>query len=505
MKTLLMPLLLVLYPVYGLHSLLVNGSESAILTTEDSLLVSAQFEVPGAIASGGFYYDLNGNDQIDAQDPVMMHIRMIDGNFDDEDELANGSYLLEDEPIPFTGQFLAYGEDNGVADTVSIMVNAVSTSYSISGTVTTPTNQAHLLVMVGYQDTITSHEYNFGDFTNSSGNYAISIPSNLGNTWWTILVLDFANVAPLYMGPFDSVYVSGHVNKNLAMVSAVPDTCTISGYVRNEFGIALAGPSRITSVTTSSTIVGFRPGYTNASGYYNIKVMGNGIWSYHSADAEIIDQYYPNYMDPVERDTILFGQTLPYYIVFDLKAYTTTNTISGHVYLDGLPYDKARIGSNSNLGESYAKSYSDGGYSVPVSDSLTELYTISVDDNSIPAGYIVLEGPQNAAAGATGIDFHLIPLAIDEIDNQSIDERIRVYPNPFKGLLYLEIADAEINAPLKIFDIAGRKIAGVDPTYQGLNTFFRISAKQLNLAQGIYFYSLNLDNKIYRGKIIRFE
>jgi len=498
MLSLMSVLVLIPLPCLGFHNFLINGSSTPSLTTADTIIVDGNFEIPGARASAKMLYNLAPTY------PMLFVGRAIDGDYDDEDETANGIYHAIESPLSFTGQYLVIAEDNGVADTVLLTITSISSSYSISGRIIDPANQPHIMVMTYLYDTLTHNEYLYGDFTDNSGNYTISIPDGLGNRWWQIIINDIANTAPYYIGTFDSVYVSGNVTKDLAMFPSLPDTCRIYGTIRDEIGNPLPGPSLLTGFALGPAFSGIRPGLSNSSGVYSIIVPGSPVYAYYNISADIFEQFRPELMEPSSPDTVVFGMAPPYQILIDLKAYRATSTITGYVYKDGLPYDDAQLEvKNDTFGWAKCQSFSDGHYVMPVSDS-ANLYNIRISDKSVPQGYYVVEGTQTVPPGATNIDFHLEPLGISENEGGPKTFQFVVFPNPFSEFTNLQIPSSTLLISLEIYNATGRLVKRFNylTNYKSSILWDGTDDFGGKLPAGIYFIRLESDDFTITEKAI---
>jgi len=80
--------------------------------------------------------------------------------------------------------------------------------------------------------------------------------------------------------------------------------------------------------------------------------------------------------------------------------------------------------------------------------------------------------------------------SVPEVDNNAYT----VYPNPASESVTFEIPEPSINTTVDIFTIHGKKILS-----QRLNNH---TVDVSNMSKGIYLYQLNIDNKIYNGKLI---
>ncbi|MCK4306774.1 T9SS type A sorting domain-containing protein [candidate division WOR-3 bacterium] len=481
------------------------------ITTADVLDIWTSFGGGDSIAKSTMYYDINDDGQLDPNDSWIMKFKLIDGGFDDEDEIVNALHHLIRDPITFSGKFILYAEDNGGSDTVSVTVNPVSSSHSVSGKVTNPANQPHILVTtikIIDKETL-EYEYGYGDFTDANGDYSISIPEEYADQYWNIIAIDIADVCPFYSSNDifnDSIYVSGAVTKNLAMCLAPTGTITeLTGELRDDLGNLIKEPAQVKGIGLPiDGCTRARPGNTDSTGTYKVsmKKVTSGAFYLYMIDAGIAEQFYPEFMNPVRQQQMGMPGS-PNTITLNLKAYRTTNTISGYVYKSGVPYDGCQLDCGGiDYGGTYTKTFSDGCYEMPVSDSASS-YTITIARKSIPEGYEVTPDEQTAAPGDTGINFNLIKVGIKESSKPQLGITLSVYPNPFMSKVVFELSGSERVGKLVLYDIAGNRVTEVKPETQNGLTRFILSSGNKKLPTGIYFYSLRAGNKVLKGKVIK--
>jgi|GEM_PF-3212530 len=499
--------LLFSFNAYAIHNLKINNLTSATVTTTDSLHITANFEASGAKAKVILYYDTNGNGTLDSGEPWIAKFKIIDGNFADDDGAVNGSTHLIYDPITLTGKFVLYAEDGGVSQTVALQVNPTSSSLQINGTVTSPANTAHLLV--GAVDTLYGTEVVYGDFTDGTGAYSISLPPILQDSVMSVAAIDMFGVVP-------SCYMSSTVvqptisgthtfNFNLYNISSM-DSTVVFGTLKDDAGTAITDPAQIAGIyATAGGGYGVRR-TTNTSGQY--RFTSPKEQAYYMVGTGITDQFYPDYLNPLNQMKIGFYDAQ---IQLDLTAYRTNDSICGTVYKDSLPYRYAQLDLSgifpNPIGGTYTKTCADGHYVARVSNTAM-LYSVRVAPKSIPAGYRVVEWDSSgmdtvtAMPGATGVDFHLVNSAVEE--NQSdVKQSIFVRPNPFINSVKFELSDKGITENLYVYDIAGNRIMEISPQHSGTGTQFILSAGNKKMPTGVYFYSIKSDRKTYEGKLIR--
>ena len=88
-----------------------------------------------------------------------------------------------------------------------------------------------------------------------------------------------------------------------------------------------------------------------------------------------------------------------------------------------------------------------------------------------------------------------------QVEKLSLSEiKANLYPNPNKGSMILEYdLDKEIKGEMRIFDITGKLVN----TYILQNTIGKIEINEENLMNGVYYYSIQINNNVAKtDKII---
>jgi hypothetical protein len=98
-------------------------------------------------------------------------------------------------------------------------------------------------------------------------------------------------------------------------------------------------------------------------------------------------------------------------------------------------------------------------------------------------------------------DVTLTPLTGVEEQNQNENNAIKIYPNPVKDWLNIEITNSNFQnkkAEIKIVDVLGKEILFQNPKqFENWNLNFR------NFKAGIYFIKINDEKNIYRKKFLK--
>jgi hypothetical protein len=503
-------LCLVVAKAYGVNNLQIDGSLTPTIENSSTFELTFSFEQADADAKGIIYLDVNGDGVLDAGDKWLFKRKLMDGMFNDEDELAEGTYHEICDPLKFSGKFLFFAEDNGVSDYVPLDIDPITSDFSVSGTIGTPANQAGLLVcLVEIIDEMRGEfEYGYGDFTDATGHFSIGVPADKADQWWKIGILDIAVMAPDYAGndlAQDSVLIDGHVNRDMSMRLVGADTSTVYGVFKDNTGSPLldAAPVLGLSYCQGTSPRWPRPWKNENDGTYRVPLKRAAAGSQYAlmVSAVIVDQFYGEYMDPAASMTYGFGPS-PSQLNLDLVAYIPNTTITGHVYLNGEPYDKCKLYCNSTdtKGSSHSKSYSDGRYEMPVASAAAS-YNIGVLKSSIPeGGYVVPAFHDSIAPGATGINFNVFGIEESPSSGKTF---LAVWPNPFSSKLVFALSGPRSTGDLTLYDIAGNCVATIEPAATAEHeTSFTLSRA---LPTGIYFYSVAAGNEVFRGKVIKLQ
>lgn len=495
--------------IYGIRGLKINDFDSDTITTADIFHISGYFEPGVHIGRATLYYDTNGNGFLDADETRtwILKFKLIDGNFDDEDETVNTAINKRCDPITITGKFLLYAEDGNISDTVAIQVDPVVSSLSVSGKVTTPANTPNILAIVICGGTIFSPdtgnniEYLYGDFTDSTGAYSIYLPEVLRDTNLTILAEDMVGaVPPHYMSSnLASIQVSEAETTNLDMfdVSTV-DSTIVYGALRDDAGNTITDPVQIRGAGSNGAVIYGVLKTTDTTGHFRFTAP-KGMPAFYFARTILATQFYPEYMNPMFSMKIGYGIPV---CTLNITAYRTNDSICGTVYKDDKPYRYAQLNikavyPSALINGTYTRTYSDGHYKAYVSNEII-VYSVKVAAKSVPEGYIVEEGDTvHTPSGATGINFHLVKQAVEETQKFN-KQSLSVHPNPFykEVVIRYSVYDNAGTTNLTICDITGRIIKTLINEKKGAGTY-NIALNSKDLKPGIYFVNLKIGN--YKG------
>jgi hypothetical protein len=478
-------------PAFAAHNLLINGKVSDTIFTSELPTISFFTEAPGARANVRVYLDVNQNGQVEPGDPLVLRARMIDGDYSDSDQVANGFFSETGwGAVTCVGPLIVRVEDGGVAADARLLIQPEPTGNSVAGHVLRPPRRAGLMVLA--LDTLSgalSGAVGYG-MTDTTGHYYVSIPDSPSGHDWMVYLLDGAAVAPGYVSlvsSFPVVHVNGHVDTiNLAMDTA--DGFVI-GQVRDDLGRPM--PDSLLVINYVSTSPGADMEYafcrTSGGGRYRIGVKRDSAT--YCALCPECDGLEPDFLIQSHGGDTVVAETL---ITLDLTVYHTDTTISGHIYKDGAPANRIALMAIGLWGYGWANSgsYADGYYAVRVSSQFS-LYAVVV---SPPPGYCVEESTQFVAPGDTGVNFHLVRLAVQEraTPRAQTGTGVRLLPVACPARLPVEIRyqlPTGIPARLCIYDLSGRLVASQVAKSSGPQTFTWTGQDRIGhrVVCGIYF------------------
>jgi hypothetical protein len=228
-----------------------------------------------------------------------------------------------------------------------------------------------------------------------------------------------------------------------------------------------------------------------------LKKAGAGTGYLYMVSTTLSDQLHDEYMNPSIPQIQGLGPSLSQ-INMDLVAYVANSSITGHVYLNGEPYDKCKLYCNSvDKGNNFTKTYSDGRYEMPVSNVVGS-FTIGV---LIPEGYSGNPTFRTGiTAGATGVDFNIF--AVEETQ-QPRKTLLTIRPNPFGSRLVFTLSGSRNASDLMLYDIAGNCVARIKPTIAADHEASFTLSK--TVPTGIYFYSVASGGNVFKGKVIKLQ
>ena len=431
-------------------SVMLNGLNSLIVTPDSNITITVAFSNGIDYADIEFWIDMNGDGILEKNIDNHIDEEAIKDNDEDDENSEDGIWesvwSKDDGPQNFVdiGVFILV-EDSLSSDIAYLKVEPRISEYSISGQILDgnedPVEIPNIIIQA-----ISVSEYDNYDMgmsfgiavTKLDGSYKIYLPSS-GE--YFLMAFDGWNVSNLFLtNSFydESVKVEG-VETGYDFMMQEANAC-IEGYVKGDDG----NPIFDANVTAWSRDDDF--GYsdydvvssTDSAGYYNLKVL-DGTWDVGTYNNHLI----PDYMDtPTKIDQITLAENDT--VSSNFMIYKTDATITGNIYLDGLPYtDFARVsGYNgywtwadtldvfTGTGYTYVET-SDGSYMLSVASAGDNIgqwryiwdkinnydstfvtgYDVSMDfwefpDNVIPS-FDSLHHHEGVQSGSTEINFYL--------------------------------------------------------------------------------------------------
>jgi len=386
------------------------------------VVMAGFFSAPGETATVRTYYDLNNNGSLDASDPLVDLGFVWDGSWQDLDETANGTLqdTLETYTIP-PGTYFIRVTDAGGADQATLVVLDLQEGIQVAGTVALPPTTPGLLVFFLPADSLQNLPP-FNAFTNQLGLFSLRLPNEYEGTRWIPVVFDLLVQAPSYVSPLsfeDTVVITAPLTTvNLSMTPS--DGTQITGTLQDDASnplpvdsIQVFAAGMYTNLVDTSMVLAFARCYDGA---FTLQVMGP--IAFYQVAPHSWEPFVPRFLAPGPQLAMITGTGQA---EVTLTAYRTNATITGHVYFyDDQPADQRvlrgegyQLGSPFVAGQTYTGTYSDGHYEMWVSSELGE-YRVYVDPATVPDSFYVQEGTQVVGPGATNVDFHLHPVAVEE-------------------------------------------------------------------------------------------
>lgn len=159
--------------------------------------------------------------------------------------------------------------------------------------------------------------------------------------------------------------------------------------------------------------------------------------------------------------------------------------ISGNVYVSDGNNNKIRKINTDGLVSTYAgneQGYLDG------DASLSQFYS--------PTGVCVDSNGTLYVTDRNNYKIRKITSSLNVQENQSSLKKIKIFPNPVKGILYIELDSVDTNNEICITDLLGKKI--LCQKAQQSRTIIDTN----NFEKGVYFITVKDDNKEITKKII---
>jgi len=366
------------------------------ITLGDDIALSFDFEQSYQIADCRIYVDLNHSGTIDPSDYFILREKFWDNDGWDENPALHHyqRIFVPDEIHQIPAQYLARVEDGGTPAVASFNIIPISSSTSLSGTVLQPANTANLVAFLGITQGSGPPQSIYSALTNSSGEFTVSIPDSLSGRFGYFWVIDIADVATNWaVSNLEFIRVEGHMTGHIVQLR--PIDAWVYGQIRNDAGSLLPDGYTIDASPDGPSDMGSYQG-----GWYHIGTT-SGTWEICGENEQLRYDYMSAYRDT----TLASGDS----VRVDLIFCRANGTISGTVYLDGMPATRIEVGGSCSLGNTYGYSDMNGLYTLHISN-LSFTYEVEINQDDIPVGYYPLEQYTGIFPGATGIDFHLVPI-----------------------------------------------------------------------------------------------
>ncbi len=479
-------------------NLKVNSSTSNF-TMVSGDAISWSYNIPnGSTTLIEIYYDVNGNQTIDAGDVLWQSFQQTDGDSvgqngpPDMDNTVNGSVSFA-QPVGIApGKYIMKFTENNQSATIAGTVTALSSpAFTISGTVTPPAGKSAANIFVEIQRG-NHHQPNFWDgITDSNGNYTIQMNSDTaGNPW----VIDLANnpFPPNIITPTsDTITIAHNIsNINFSFITAVAQ---IAGKVMDENGNAIPDINvEINDLNNSSSYLQYNNN-SSADGLFQFGLTSSDLSASHSWQ---VTANYDNQYDSTQN--YLMGVAYVSNIVASdsiykkLVIYSANSYITGTLKIDGSApgFPMMLVAYNQDSAQAIALcDGSTGNFSLRVSNKIFnyQIFPINFSQN-----YYY----QNATAhpGNSGVTLNLstTPLAVKQNSNGlpkdfSLSQN---YPNPFNPSTVIKYAlPTESSVRIAVYNLIGQKITELVNDTQTAG-FHQATFNAKNLSSGIYFYKI---------------
>lgn len=400
------------------YNFLVNGEVSDTITVGDQ--PEFTFNFPDGISEldFNFYWDVNEDGMLDDSDYFIDYMGLSDNDENDQDP-ASGSYtfVLDDESEGMNrlhGSMIYEVCSYSGCEATHLYWNNLQSEFSISGQAINGIDNEPIqgIIVIAFAMNYDTLRDDDGpgeiwiDFTDSDGNYFINVPSPVNNSGieYQVMSQDYLQVTNGLVGdPSDyEIWVNGDMTGYDFIYNEL--NSAIYGYVFDDKGNPIEGIGVCVNDFSHNNY------YSDASGHFSIPVPP-GEYRMNFINETVI----PDYMLPNQDKWVVVEPNDSIYVEFNL--FETDATISGNVYLNGVPAPwitidawHERWGENQeNYGWTQSESDESGYYELHVKADESEEdggYGINVWDK--PPGTILETELHNIPAGATGIDINLI-------------------------------------------------------------------------------------------------
>jgi len=387
-------------------NLLVNG------VVADTQIVGSQLTFTWTQAAGDTtwlftYYDANHNGMLDVDDPFLQQInhRFVDNDPNDLNPNVGEYTLLWGEPDGVPAEalnyllgdmlFLLVNQDD-ITSYVSVeFVKDPTAGFSITGTVTDDVGGPLSNVVVWAAPADSMDRGGMPEIialTDSTGMYELWVQ---GYQSYMVHSFDYLHLYG-FMFPDPEEYHL-YVDNNQTGVDFVyaEGTQALSGVVVDENDNPVEGV--VVWLDSPDWVDGDFMAETASDGTFWF-IVNPGFYELRLGAGSLLPDYLVP--PPMEVEVSGGGTNVTYPVV------SANTTISGHVYLDGVPLDFAEVAGWSSLGFTRAFTTSDGSFELPVSDLAMDGYFLDV---KYPWAHYVITSPHyDIPAGAQDVDLNLV-------------------------------------------------------------------------------------------------
>jgi len=421
MKKLFLFTLLCLLPlqVFAISNFKINGAATYTVTSAPVDIV-----LTGDLAGNGNYtelaivYDMNNNNQVDANELVIDYMILTDGIGWIRDPESPDDDIMGDETgvdgkfkttmemgpndVATEGQFIFLATDeNGSTATAILKFNIPSTPPYITGKVTDKQTGAPVPQIIVFCDNVTDDDLSSSGISDNNGDYRVSVPAGTYKvSTWTMSQPDYQSADTL-----DVTVGAGETKTVNIQLEKYP--CFVEGYVKKENNSAVEGVMMFASAISEDSDF-YNITTTNSSGYYKMGVIADSV-SVGATTLLGTGLEDDEYVDP-SADTLFFTSGQTKQSNFTVKKYTTT--IEGVCKVNNQPLAGVSISGMAfdlNLGTLNfynAQSSDDGSYKLGVKPGMVTVLTATIDGYTLidpEFGYSAIEITQNQHL--TGYDF----------------------------------------------------------------------------------------------------
>ena len=114
--------------------------------------------------------------------------------------------------------------------------------------------------------------------------------------------------------------------------------------------------------------------------------------------------------------------------------------------------------------------------------------------------YVVLTATINNGCGSKERKFYLKSSFLDVDENQNFPAKVNIVPNPNNGQMHLDFENMEGKTSIKVFDMTGNQIDAFETNINSNRYNYDYNMKRY--AEGIYFFVVSNNNRIFTKKVV---